>query len=93
MNTAAVFSYGWKPKVCLCACSLLREETEDDEGTEEAAPPHRVHADGGGGVSACWAPTAPSWEAPREEAVSRHSASTHTPPLVKNLHLLQAGII
>lgn len=41
-------------------CSLFREETEDDEGAEEAAPAHRVHADGGGGVSACWAPAAPS---------------------------------
>lgn len=76
-----MFSYGWNPYVCLCACSLLREETENDEGTEEAAPPHRVHADSGGGVSACWAPAAPSWEAPRrEEADARRSASTYAPP-------------
>lgn len=75
-------------------CSLFREETEDDEGAEEAAPAHRVHADGGGGVSACWAPAAPSWEAPRrEEADARRSASTYTPPFLKNLHPLQAGII
>lgn len=70
----------------MCVC-VLREEAQDDEGTEEAAPPRRVHAHGGGGFPAYWAcstpstPSPPSPEASQwKEADARHLASTCTLP-------------
>lgn len=41
-------------------CVLLREEAQDNEETEEAAPLCCVHTHGGGGFPAYWACTAPS---------------------------------
>lgn len=62
-------------------CVLHREEAQDDEGTQEAAPPRRVHPHGGGGFPAYWAFAAPGGEASQwAEADARHSASTCTPP-------------
>lgn len=64
---------------------LLREETQGDEGTEEAAPPRRVRAHGGDGSAACWAPTANGEASEWEEADARHPASKPLPPPAPNL--------
>lgn len=73
-------------------CILHREEAQDDEGSEETAPPCCVHTHGGGGFPAYWTCTAPSREASQwKEADARHSASTCTPPqghFNKNVYIL-----
>lgn len=64
--------------MCVCVCvpaCVHREEAQDDEGAEEAAPPCCVHADGDGGFPASWACTAARPEASqREEADARRPA-------------------